>query len=65
MSDAPKTAKVYGAGIKCSVCGAEPWPDDPAKTRESFDLLKIDGVWLCERCRPPEEKRVAAAEAAA
>ena len=33
---------------------AEPFPDDPATTRETFDLLKIDGAWFCERHRPPK-----------
>jgi hypothetical protein len=54
--------KIFGAGIKCVVCDAQPFPDDPA-VRETFDLLKIDGAWLCELHRAPEEKRAAAAEA--
>jgi hypothetical protein len=54
--------KVFGAGIRCSRCDAQPFPDDPETTRESFDLLKVDGAWLCEECRQ-EEKRVAADEA--
>ena len=46
--------KVYGASIFCSVCHAEPFPDDPATTRETFDLLRVDGAWFCERHRPPK-----------
>jgi hypothetical protein len=52
--------KVYGAGIKCVACGAEPYPDDPATTRETFTLLRLDsngrpadspqpGEWFCEQ----------------
>jgi hypothetical protein len=46
--------KVYGARIYCRVCHAEPWPDDPATTRETFDLLRVDGDWLCEEHRTPK-----------
>lgn len=47
-------AKSYGAQIFCSVCHAEPFPDNPATTRETFDLLRIGGDWFCERHRPPK-----------
>lgn len=44
---------IYGAGIVCQACGARPWgdPDDPG-VRSSFDLLRVSGVWCCERHRP-------------
>ena len=48
--------KIYGANIRCSVCGAEPWPSDPA-VRETFDLRRVDDGWFCELHRPPKEKR--------
>jgi hypothetical protein len=50
--------KTYGAKIWCAFpgCHAEPWPDDPTTTRESFDLLCIDGEWRCEKHRLPKEK---------
>jgi hypothetical protein len=52
--------KVYGPGIFCSECHAEPFPDDPA-VRETFDLMRgADGEWRCELHRAPEDKRVAA-----
>lgn len=44
--------KTYGANIRCSVCGGEPWPDDPA-TRERFDLTRVGDAWFCEKDRPP------------
>jgi hypothetical protein len=55
--------KTWGAGIRCTVCAASPWPDDPA-TRESFDLRRYGpngapaaspapGSWFCERHVPP------------
>jgi hypothetical protein len=54
--------KIYGAFIKCVVCGSEPFADDPAK--ESFDLVRFGpngapaaspapGSWFCERHTPP------------
>jgi hypothetical protein len=53
--------KIRGADIRCVVCGAEPWPDDPG-VRETFDLIKLDakdrptggdeGRWVCEACPP-------------
>ena len=48
--------KIYGANIRCSVCGAQPWPSDPA-VRETFDLRRVDDGWFCELHRPPKEKR--------
>lgn len=48
--------KTFGANIRCS-CGAQPYPDNPTTTRESFDLVKIGNEWYCERCRPAEQKR--------
>jgi hypothetical protein len=62
VAEGESSMKVFGAGIKCSVCDAQPFPDDPTRTRESFDLLKVDGVWLCEQCRE-QEKLVDADEA--
>ena len=52
-----------GAGIKCSCCGARPHPELslPEIVREDFDLLKIDGRWLCSEHRPeklPRKPRV-------
>jgi hypothetical protein len=52
--------KTRGANIRCVICGAEPWPDDPG-VRETLDLIKLDakdkptggeGRWVCERCPP-------------
>jgi hypothetical protein len=48
-----------GAGIKCSVCGARPYPvfeSDSAGTRADFDLMKIGGEWLCSHHRPQDRK---------
>jgi hypothetical protein len=50
--------KTYGANIRCSACGAQPWPDNFA-TRESFNLRRFGphgyaaetpspGEWRCE-----------------
>lgn len=50
--------KTYAANIRCSACGAEPWPDGPA-VRESFNLRRFGanghpaespspGEWRCE-----------------
>ena len=56
MSDnTPDPAPTYGANIRCTVCGAMPWPADPT-TRETFDLLKIDGEWFCELHRPARKR---------
>jgi hypothetical protein len=49
--------KTYGAFILCKTCGAQPHPDDPMTTRETFDLRKVDDSWFCELHRPPKEKR--------
>jgi hypothetical protein len=57
--------KTYGAFIRCSICGSQPFPDDPA-TRESFDLRRFgpsgapaaspaEGEWRCERHFPPRQ----------
>jgi hypothetical protein len=54
--------KTYGANIRCCICGAEPWPDNPA-TRECFDLGRFGpdgrpaesptvGEWRCDEHRP-------------
>jgi hypothetical protein len=45
--------KSYGAQIFCRVCHAEPFPDDPATTRET--LPRVGGDWFCERHRQPKE----------
>jgi hypothetical protein len=50
-----EAAPTYGANIRCTVCGAMPRPADPA-TRETFDLLKIDGEWFCELHRPARKR---------
>jgi hypothetical protein len=49
--------KIYGAGIFCSICHAEPFPDDPATIRETFDLLRVNGEWFCEQHRPSEKEK--------
>ena len=46
--------KTRGANIHCSICSAQPFPDDPA-IRESFDLLRADGDWFT-RASPPGQK---------
>jgi hypothetical protein len=48
--------KTFGAGIVCSICSAQPYPDNPTTTRESFDLALVDGSWFCEQCRPAKVK---------
>jgi hypothetical protein len=59
------TVKSYGANIRCSVCGAEPYPDDPT-TRETFELKRYACGWRCERNLPKaSERRAASASAAA
>ena len=45
--------KSYGVGIYCAACHAEPFPDPGSGYRETFDLLCIDGEWLCEQHRKP------------
>lgn len=47
--------KSRGANIFCSVCHAEPWPDDPA-IRETFDLQRVDDGWFCELHRAPRKR---------
>jgi hypothetical protein len=49
--------KTRGANIHCSICSAQPFPDDPA-IRESFDLLRADGDWFCELQRPAKKVRM-------
>ena len=55
----------YGANIRCSVCGAMPYPTDPA-VRECFDLRRVNsagefsaspapGVWLCPEHAPTKQ----------
>lgn len=48
--------KTRGANIFCSVCRAEPWPDDPA-IHETFDLRLVNGEWRCEQHRDRAPKR--------
>jgi hypothetical protein len=50
--------KTFGAGVFCATCNAQPYPDDPTTTRETFDLVRIGDDWFCERHRPPTPKRV-------
>jgi hypothetical protein len=38
------------------VCHAEPFADGTT-SRESFDLLRVDGSWFCEMHRPAKRKR--------
>jgi hypothetical protein len=60
--------KTYGANIWCAFpdCHAEPYPDDPRTTRETFSLLRLGpngrpaespapGEWRCEEHRIPEQ----------
>ena len=54
--------KTFGANIRCSVCDAQPWPDNPATTRETFDLARIGADWFCEQHRQ-SRKRVSRAAA--
>jgi hypothetical protein len=58
--------KTFGAGIFCTKCSAQPWPDDPA-IRESFDLLDTSEGWRCELHRAglsiPRAKPVTASQA--
>lgn len=60
-------AKVFGARIVCVVCGAQPWPDDPA-IPERFDLMRFDangwpsespnpGEWRCGAHYPPRRPK--------
>ncbi len=49
--------KNFGAHIVCRECGAQPYPDNPTTTRETFDLMRVGENWLCERCRPAAQKR--------
>ena len=50
--------KSYNADIRCTICGAEPWPSNPV-IRETFALLRLGpngvpaaspaiGEWRCE-----------------
>jgi hypothetical protein len=57
--------KTYGAGIRCAICDAQPWPDDPA-IRESFNLTRSDDGWRCElHALPGKRARVSASPLAA
>ena len=47
--------KSYGAQIFCCVCHAEPFPDDPATTRETFDLLRVRRGVVLRKASPAEE----------
>lgn len=49
--------KSRGANVFCSVCHAEPYPDDPSTTRETFDLIHVDDAWFCEQHRPAKQMR--------
>ena len=49
--------KTYGARIYCSVCHAEPYPDNPRTTRETFDLARVGDDWFCEQHRPAKKER--------
>lgn len=49
--------KVFGAGIFCSVCQAQPFPDPGSGLRESFDLQCVGDRWLCEQHRLRKQKR--------
>jgi hypothetical protein len=48
--------KTFGANIFCSVCQAQPYPDNPA-IRETFNLTRVGDDWFCEEHRPPKAKR--------
>jgi hypothetical protein len=46
---------IEGAGIKCSVCGARPFPGFPSDApdcRQDFDLMKIGNEWFCSQHQP-------------
>ena len=49
--------KTHGARIYCSVCHAEPYPDNPRTTRETFDLARVGDDWFCEQHRPAKKER--------
>jgi hypothetical protein len=57
MNSRQHPEKSYGAGIFCSACHSEPWPDPGSGARETFDLLRIIGEWRCELHRTAEQKR--------
>jgi hypothetical protein len=40
-----------GAGIKCCVCGARPYPELslPEVVPQTYDLMKIRGRWRCSQ----------------
>jgi hypothetical protein len=56
--------KTYGANIRCSACGAEPWPDHPT-IPECFNLRRFgpdgpaespaEGEWRCEKHLPQQQ----------
>ena len=55
--------KIFGAGIRCEVCSAQPYPDDPS-IRETFSLTKVADAWYCEEHVPSKRERVARAATA-
>jgi hypothetical protein len=54
-----------GANIACCRCGARPYPIELGfpDARQTFDLLRIDGRWLCELHRPDKPPRKPGAQA--
>jgi hypothetical protein len=65
MSNRERPEKSYGAGIKCVICGSEPWPSDPS-VKESFNLRRFgpngapaespaEGEWRCSEHFPPRQ----------
>jgi hypothetical protein len=66
-----ESTKSYGADIRCVVCGAMPYPTDPA-VRECFELRRFNaageisespavGSWYCLEHAPAKSKRAARA----
>lgn len=69
-------SKTYGAGIRCSICGAEPYPPDDPAIRETFNLTRLGpdgraaeglepGAWFCEQHLPAKQSGSAKRECAA
>ena len=58
--------KAYGANIVCAHpgCGAQPFPPEGSGLRESFDVVRVHGQWLCELHRDPKQIRKPRAAAA-
>jgi hypothetical protein len=48
-----------GAGIKCAVCSARPYPELslPAVVRQCDDLMKVGDRWFCDLHRPAQPPR--------